>query len=131
VKKAQPEAFFNDSSGSVLRGLSPAHACLPHLWCESMSAKKPAPLSTPDVQPRRVCSVCGKVTYSRGGIHPQCAEEQADADRVAKLKAEQKIAKPPEKPAQSQSLDRWQKLCPKCRKKIHVRKLTCDCGHQF
>lgn len=38
----------------------------------------------------RVCSVCGKSSYSSGGIHPQCAEAQADGARVARLKAARK-----------------------------------------
>lgn len=27
----------------------------------------------------KVCPVCGRTSYSRGGIHPQCSVFQADA----------------------------------------------------
>jgi hypothetical protein len=37
--------------------------------------------------PKRVCPICGKAAYSAGGIHPQCAIEQADRPRVANLRA--------------------------------------------
>lgn len=40
-----------------------------------------------------VCPVCGVVTYSRGGIHPQCSQVRADAPRVNRLKAAKKVAK--------------------------------------
>ena len=92
-----------------------------------MSDKKPIPLVNPIIQPRPVGAVCGKVSYSLGGVHPQCAQENADAQRVQDLKQAMKAEKvtPPE------PLSQWHKLCPKCRQKLHVRKLRCDCGHQF
>ncbi|MBI3465736.1 MAG: hypothetical protein HY000_22190 [Planctomycetes bacterium] len=100
-----------------------------------MSAKKPVPLTIPELERRPVCSVCGKVSYSRGGIHPQCAEEQADAVRIGRLKearkAENAAVKAATVKAKPEPLSRWHKLCPKCRKKLHVRKLSCDCGHRF
>lgn len=37
------------------------------------------------VPARPLCPVCGKNTYSLGGIHPQCAVAHADkADRAAR-----------------------------------------------
>jgi hypothetical protein len=53
-----------------------------------MDHKKPTPLY--DKSPaRRVCPICGERSYSREGIHPQCAVKQADAPRQIQL-AEQK-----------------------------------------
>ncbi|HEY1598276.1 MAG TPA: hypothetical protein VGG64_01650 [Pirellulales bacterium] len=42
-----------------------------------MSEKKPKPevLSVP----RKVCPVCGKPSYSPGGVHPQCSQKRAAA----------------------------------------------------
>jgi hypothetical protein len=96
-----------------------------------MHDKKPDPLIATEIKPRRLCSVCGRVSYSQGGIHPQCAEEQADAPRVARLKAAKKAAKPKAKVTNPNALSPWHKLCPKCRVQLHVRKLTCDCGYRF
>jgi hypothetical protein len=78
-----------------------------------------------------MCAVCGTVSYSPGGIHPQCAEELADAPRVERLKAEKKAEKPRGQGAKPNALNSWHKRCPKCRMHLHIRKLTCDCGHQF
>jgi hypothetical protein len=95
-----------------------------------VTTKKPEPLVFPEIKPRPVCSVCGKVSYSRGGVHPQCSEERADAIRVDGLKQASK-AEAAAKAVAPQPTSRWHKVCPKCRKKIHVRKQNCDCGHQF
>ena len=89
-----------------------------------MSEKKPTPLiSEPS---GKVCPICGKRTYSRGGIHPQCAVFQADAPRTEELKAERlreaNVPKPP----------MWRsKKCPKCGSEPHVRRKACDCGYVF
>jgi hypothetical protein len=53
-----------------------------------MSEKKPEPLAGKPT-PGQVCPVCHQRSYSRNGIHPQCAVRQADAPRREKL-AEQK-----------------------------------------
>ena len=37
-----------------------------------------------------ICPVCGKRSYSRGGIHPQCAMIQADMSRKLNLAAAKK-----------------------------------------
>jgi hypothetical protein len=74
----------------------------------------------------KVCPVCGKQTYSQGGIHPQCAVHQADAARSEKLKADRK--RKAEEPKQST----WsKKKCPKCSKESHVRRKVCNCGYEF
>ena len=89
-----------------------------------MSEKKPTPL-VPQSK-GTICPVCGNRTYSRDGIHPQCAAAQADAARVEKLKAERKREAAKAKPSTWRS-----KRCPMCNAEIHVRRKTCDCGHGF
>jgi hypothetical protein len=37
--------------------------------------------------PRKTCPICGKVSYSLAGIHPQCAQKRADEAIRVKLKA--------------------------------------------
>jgi len=89
-----------------------------------MSEKKPTPLVSQ--QSGKECPVCGKRTYSQGGIHPQCAVHQADAARNEKLKAARKLEAVEVKPST------WRnKKCPKCKKESHVRRKVCDCGHIF
>jgi hypothetical protein len=63
-----------------------------------MSDKKPTPQIP--IESGKVCPVCKTRTYSRGGIHPQCAVLQADAPRTEKIKAERKLeADAPKAPA--------------------------------
>jgi hypothetical protein len=57
-----------------------------------VSEKKPELIYFPAV--RNFCPVCGKVSYSRSGEHPQCSVARADAA----FKARQKKHQPP-KPA--------------------------------
>ncbi|MFQ5732222.1 MAG: hypothetical protein ACE5KM_09740 [Planctomycetaceae bacterium] len=90
--------------------------------------KKPEPLFTE--QQRAVCPVCGQAAYSRAGIHPQCAQVQADEKRVARLKKTKAKTRPDSGPA-SPVLKAWHKKCPKCGKQLHVRKSTCGCGYSF
>ncbi len=53
-----------------------------------MSEKKPTPIV---VGPRgKFCPICGKRSYSREGVHPQCAMMQADAPRKLRIAAEKK-----------------------------------------
>ncbi len=59
-----------------------------------MHHKKPVPLLLVDAPPRRLCPVCGAVSYSREGIHPQCAERRADAPRMERIQAEQDAVEP-------------------------------------
>lgn len=53
-----------------------------------MSEKKPSALFGSTEVP--ICPVCGQPTYSAGGIHPQCAQIQADAPRKQRLQEERK-----------------------------------------
>ena len=73
---------------------------------------------------RRVCPVCGSRAYSRGGIHPQCAQQRADAARMVEVK---KARRPKAQPAHSL----WRKQCPRCKAVLHVRKRACSCGYSF
>jgi RNA polymerase subunit RPABC4/transcription elongation factor Spt4 len=88
--------------------------------------QKPQPLYTP--RNRKHCPVCGKVSYSLAGIHPQCAMDQADAKRMQEAKPR---SKSPKKATTTTGVQSWQKICPKCRALIHIRKKLCDCGHTF
>jgi hypothetical protein len=94
-----------------------------------MSEKKPTPIFS-EVD-KKICPVCGKRTYSAGGIHPQCAVLQADEPRRERLKAKKK-AESKKKPAERKLPQTWsQKRCPKCGVEVHVRKKQCDCGFEF
>ena len=77
--------------------------------------------------PKNLCPICGKAAYSLGGIHPQCAIQQADEPRLIKLRAV-KAAEPKVKKPVQQS---WQKRCPKCGTQAHVSRKDCKCGHNF
>ena len=55
-----------------------------------MSEKKPTPVYIEKLG--KVCPVCRKASYSRDGIHPQCAAIQADEPRRLRLAAEKKAA---------------------------------------
>jgi hypothetical protein len=95
-----------------------------------MSNKKPEPIF-PASKPN-LCPVCGEVTYSAAGIHPQCAVKQADQKRRAILdKAASETMAPKKKLDGQQQSSRWQKVCPKCSQSLHVRKKICGCGHAF
>lgn len=91
-----------------------------------MNQSKPEPLFVATTRPK--CPVCGQSVYSPAGIHPQCAQTQADQVRLVRLKAKQAKAQPP---AADEVLSAWHKRCPKCREKCHVRKATCNCGYKF
>lgn len=90
-----------------------------------MNQKKPGPMyASPN---RKVCPVCGQVSYSSAGIHPQCAEFQADEKRLKKAKS-----KKPEKIVTLEATpSAWRKPCPKCGTQVHVRKALCECGYKF
>lgn len=91
-----------------------------------MTSEKPTP--TLSERGKKICPVCGKPSYSREGIHPQCAIEQADAPRQKELvEQKKKDGKEKKKPVRKS----WNKKCPKCSAEVHVRKATCDCGHSF
>jgi len=89
-----------------------------------MSEKKPVLLL--DTGNHKTCPVCGKRSYSRDGIHPQCAEKLADADRAEEIKAKKKLE------ASGNETSSWnKKACPKCKRVLHVRQKVCQCGHAF
>lgn len=92
---------------------------------------KPVPLVASVT--RKHCPICGMVAYSQGGVHPQCAQNQADSVRMKRLRAKaaklEKTAKA--KPDASLTLEPWHKRCPKCRAQVHIRKSVCTCGHTF
>ena len=91
-----------------------------------MSNKKPQPLIFR--QTHAPCPVCGEISYSTAGIHPQCAVRQADEKRMSRIKRNTKGDKT-EKPGSG--VKPWQRVCPKCKALQHVRKKMCDCGHTF
>lgn len=91
-----------------------------------MQHKKPVPIGTQSRRP--LCPVCGQTSYSREGIHPQCAVKQADDKRLERIKERDG----PDDSAQSTVASRaWQKICPECKASLHVRRKACDCGHEF
>lgn len=90
-----------------------------------MSILKPVPI-VPQVV-KNLCPICGKASYSRDGIHPQCALQRADEPRNVKNRA----AKKKEAKAPSSQQRQWSKKCPECGVQVHVRLLECSCGHTF
>ena len=76
---------------------------------------------------RNLCPICGKATYSLGGIHPQCAMQQADEPRIVRLRAAKTAEAKIKKPAPRV----WKKKCPKCNTQSHVRRGVCQCGYKF
>jgi hypothetical protein len=84
-----------------------------------MSITKP----TPAARAPALCPVCGKASYSQGGVHPQCAVARADA----RHKARRTKAAPKVKPARAL----WTKRCPHCGREVAARRYACDCGHRF
>jgi endogenous inhibitor of DNA gyrase (YacG/DUF329 family) len=75
------------------------------------------------------CPVCGKKSYSRGGIHPQCASERADRIvRAARKAAEEKEGKIG---AMGETRQPWKKQCPRCQRQVPARRAACDCGYAF
>ncbi len=89
-----------------------------------MSEKKPEPILIP--KENKTCPVCKKQSYSREGIHPQCATIQADAARIEEMASAKKLV------ASEASPSSWNKKeCPKCHVTLHVRQKCCECGHAF
>jgi RNA polymerase subunit RPABC4/transcription elongation factor Spt4 len=87
---------------------------------------RPQPLY---VAPQRAtCPLCGETSYSAGGVHPQCAMREADVQRMRRVKRNVKVQT---KAAAGSDVRPWQKVCPKCRIFVHVRKKVCACGHRF
>src|SRR5437762_13685930 len=83
--------------------------------------KKPQPLYDCAIRP--LCPVCGHVSYSSAGIHPQCAMRAADKLQIIRAKS-RKSAKAKSLPMRP---GRYEKQCPSCRVIQHIRKQTCNC----
>jgi hypothetical protein len=77
--------------------------------------------------PKNLCPVCGKAAYSLGGVHPQCAIQQADEPRIVRLRAARAAEPKIKKPVRQN----WQKRCPECDAQSHVSTKVCKCGHAF
>jgi hypothetical protein len=92
-----------------------------------MSNKKPQPLYAPNTPAR--CPVCGEFSYSSAGVHPQCAERQADDKRMTRAKAGARSERRGKSATPTRTMHAWQRACPKCRALQHVRKKVCSCGH--
>lgn len=90
---------------------------------EAPMPRKPQPTLLHSTRPN--CPVCGSVSYSSSGVHPQCAMQQADAERMKRLKARPKAAT---KASAEESISPWQKVCPRCKSVVHIRKKICTCG---
>jgi hypothetical protein len=71
---------------------------------------------------RPKCPVCGKVSYSAAGIHPQCAVSRADA-KLRSLRPAKDAA--PRKPGG------FNKRCSSCGRSVAARRMVCDCGRTF
>jgi len=95
----------------------------------SQTVANPAKKAAEAAKKNRACPVCGQSSYSKDGIHPQCAVQLADESRKLELQAARKKASQ-SKAGQSQKRS-WNKQCPKCRAQLHVRRKECDCGHVF
>ena len=94
-----------------------------------MNHKKPTPIIAEHT--KKICPVCGKQSYSAGGIHPQCAVQRADAPRERQLKAAKEAEVKKRSAAKSRPLIWNKKRCPKCGAESHVRKKNCNCGFDF
>jgi hypothetical protein len=82
-----------------------------------MSEKKPTPLIPARAHSR--CPVCGQISYSRAGIHPQCSVRQADEEHKNRIKREKALAEVEKTAIPASGIAQ------------HVRKTVCGCGHTF
>jgi hypothetical protein len=96
-----------------------------------MTQKRPVPIYGTALSQRRLCPVCQKVSYSREGIHPQCAQLQADMARVERLKAKARKAAAKKAAETSSGSSTWYRPCPRCKASVHVRKAVCGCGYEL
>jgi hypothetical protein len=67
-----------------------------------MSIIKPVPI-VPELR-KNICPICGKASYSRGGIHPQCAVAQADEPRSVRIRLARKKKAEADKARQQKAL---------------------------
>lgn len=84
---------------------------------------EPLPYAEPPRRP--VCPVCGKPSYSKAGVHPQCAAVRMDQALTAERK-EQAVETAPQAPRRP-----WLKSCPRCQRQLPARRVMCECGHNF
>lgn len=87
---------------------------------------RPPPLYA--APPRATCPVCGHVSYSSTGVHPQCSMHKADQERMQRVKRKTKDRRTA---ADVAEISPWQKVCARCRVIVHVRKKECACGYKF
>jgi hypothetical protein len=107
-------------------------ALLPHRPTEgilSMSEKKPTPLFP--ARAHSCCPVCGKISYSLAGVHPQCSVRRADEEHKNRSKREKLLAEVGKTAKPAAGISPWQKSCPQCSAVQHVRKTVCNCGYRF
>lgn len=122
----RPVLFYSfDSSEDAASLFFVTDAPLTSSLDHAMSSEKSVIVVKP--VPKNICPICNRASYSAGGIHPQCAMQQADEIRVSMIRAA-RASEPKVKKTPNQS---WKKQCPKCDAKVHVRRDNCDCGHSF
>jgi hypothetical protein len=95
-----------------------------------VSHKKPPPLGT-EAPFRKRCPVCGEISYSHAGIHPQCAQQRAGSLRVQRAERWEAVASTADDRPGGAQMGRWEKRCPKCNTTVHVRRGACQCGYAF
>ena len=78
---------------------------------------------------RAECPICRQSSYSSGGIHPQCAVKQTEAEEKLKTDLARVSANKPE--VVKAAIGSWQKTCPKCQVVLHIRKKKCGCNYIF
>jgi hypothetical protein len=74
-----------------------------------------------------LCPICNEPTYSRGGIHPQCAMEQADEARVTLLRNARRADDKRGRPIPQVH----KKRCPECDSYSDAQREVCWCGFHF
>ena len=87
--------------------------------------RKPRPLYL--APERKRCPVCGEISYSSVGIHPQCAVEQCDAERMKRIT----VQRVPIAETESARSTLVQSACPKCGKQQAAAGITCECGQKL
>ncbi len=123
----RPTAAANESqydSGPLISRSSASRAV------SSVSTKKPPPLGNGSPARKR-CPVCGEISYSQAGIHPQCNQVRSESERLKRVEKSAVAAQLIEELTQRPVMGRWDKTCPRCGTRLHSRKKTCECGHVF
>lgn len=94
-----------------------------------MSAKKPIPLIPPLVHSR--CPICGELSYSRNGVHPQCSAQQADENSKSRIKRDKPLRDVYKAAKSDTEIDPLKERCPVCSALQQDRITVCECGHVF